>query len=848
MLDMNYRPDAACFNAAKEASGGKLTDDEIMQAFQKVADEKERLTARGETTNLADRLQQKAEAEAQRAQIAAAMNKRIEAINILTFDKLLEVSDKMKAGGMKPHTVLQSLMRGTESPVEGSRVSVDANTLSFRGMFLGDMFGQIQRERPEVIPMLRHREFDNDVVREMMELREGGTPGITKNTDAQYIAKVYATYAEMSRVQLNKLGASIGKLDGWAGAQTHDDQLLMRAGKVKWVDDITKLLDVERTFPEAQSMAEVRDVLDDVYDTIVTGISAKPIERQSAGRVNPANLAKSLGKERVLHFKDADAVIAYRDAYGYGNTSSSIMAHQSKASKLAAAMEMFGPNPENMVIKLADRLARDIRDDPKMDAAQKQKLIHKLRTDGGALRTDLDIMSGLASRPVDANMAAVSNNIRAGQSMAKLGGATISSAPADLVTTAIASQFRGSGFWKGLTESLGGVLQGRPKGEQQEITYLLNEGFEGIIGHINADATANDTPMGRMSVYMEKFFKINGMTWWDGIMRGTSVRTIAAEMGMRASKEFTKLPKAYQHVLSQGGIDEARWNVIRQAEARLSNGRSYILGDSMRNLSDEAVSPLIKGAIRDANEARFDLEMKVRAFVADQSRYGMISTDARSRAFVTQGLRPGTIAGEAIRFMAQFKGFPVAFTQRVLGRAIYGQRADANIWEKGAHIGTIIAGLGAAGYMAMTAKDALKGNWPPRDPSDPKTMLAAFQQGGALGIYGDYLFAQNNRFGGGPLETAAGPTIGTIADIVKAGLVTRDYAQGKLEGGKAASPAAQWVSLLQGNTPYANLFYVKPALDYLIMNNVRDWATPGATARAARQRFKDYGQTTWGQR
>lgn len=845
---MNYRPDAACFNAAKEASGGKLTDDEILQAFQKVFDEKERLTARGETTNLADRLQQKAEAEAQRAQIAAAMNKRIEAINILTFDKLLEVSDKMKAGGMKPHTILQSLMRGTESRVTGSRVSVDANTLSFRGMFLGDMFGQIQRERPEVIPMLRHREFDNDVVREMMELREGGTPGITKNKDAQYIAKIYATYAEMSRVQLNKLGASIGKLDGWAGAQTHDDQLLMRAGKVKWVDDIAKLLDVERTFPEAQSMAEVRDILDAVYDTITTGISAKPIERQSAGRVNPANLAKSLGKERVLHFKDADAVIAYRDSYGYGNTSSSIMAHQSKAAKLAAAMQMFGPNPENMVIKLADRMARDIRDDPKMDPAQKQKLIQKLRTDGGSIRTDLDIMSGLASRPVNANMAEVANNIRSVQSMAKLGGAMPSSVPADIVTTAIASQFRGSGFWKGLTDSLGNILQGRPKGEQKEITYLLNEGFEGIIGHINADATANDAPLGKVSTLMEKFFKVNGMTWWDGIMRGGSVRTIAAEMGMRASKEFAKLPSAYQHVLAQAGIDEARWNVIRQAEARLSNGRSYILGDSMRNLSDEAVAPLISKTIRDADEARFDLEMKVRAFVADQSRYAMISTDARSRAFATQGLRAGTIAGEAIRFIGQFKGFPIAFTQRVLGRAAFGQRTGALSWEGGAHIGTIIAGLGAAGYMAMVMKDALKGNWPPRNPADPKTMLAAFQQGGALGIYGDYLFAQNNRFGGGPLETLAGPTIGTAADVIKAGLTTRDYLQGKLEGGKSASPAAQWVSLLQGNTPFANLFYTKPALDYLIMNNVRDWATPGATARAARQRFKDYGQTTWGQR
>jgi hypothetical protein len=160
-------------------------------------------------------------------------------------------------------------------------------------------------------------------------------------------------------------------------------------------------------------------------------------------------------------------------------------------------------------------------------------------------------------------------------------------------------------------------------------------------------------------------------------------------------------------------------------------------------------------------------------------------------------------------------------------------------------MGALVAGLGAAGYMAMVAKDTLKGYWPPRNPADPKVMLAAFQQGGALGIYGDYLFGQSSRFGNSALETVAGPTIGTASDIVNTLLVTRDYAAGKLDGGKASSPASQWVNILQGNTPFANLFYTKPALDYLIMNNVRDWATPGATERAIKNRKKDYGQTNF---
>ena len=857
---MNYKPDAACFTAAKDASGGNLTDDEINQAFQKIFDEKEKLKAAGKTDRMEERLKQIADDQLQRAQISAALQKRHAALNILVRDRIDATTSSLIKQGLKPHEALLAIMEGTQKAVEGGRTSVYANTLAYRGRYLGDMFAQMQSERPHVEAMLADPAFDNAVVKEMMELKEGGKPGITGNKDAQYVAKTFATYAEMSRVELNKLGASIGKLDGWAGAQTHDDNKMILAGKQAWVDSIRPLLDVQRTFADATSDAEIRDILEDVYDTITTGISNKPTARPESGRVNPANLAKSLGKERVLHFKDAASVISYRDQYGFGNTASSIMAHQEKASRLAAQMEMFGPNPENMMQSVIDKMSRDIKDNTKLSPAEKQKQLSKLRFDGGNIRVAFDIMSGLATRPVNGTFAKIAGDIRAVQSMAKLGGATISSAPADVVTNGIASMFRGGGFWHGLTEQLSGVMAGRPKGQQKEISYLLGEGFEAITGHINEAAAAHDAPLGIVSRQMEKFFKWNGMTWWDGVSRATATRTVAAEMGMRAKSAFKELPPAYQHVLGLHGIDSARWDVIRQGQARVVDGRSFVTGDRMRFLSDGAVRPLVAKELAKVdmakpgaadrvadinNRARFDLEMKIRSFVADETRYGMISTDARSRRTATQGLRPGTMAGEAIRFIMQFKGFPIAFTQRVLGRAVYGQRRDASVWEKGANMGALVAGLGAAGYMAMVAKDTLKGYWPPRNPADPKVMLAAFQQGGALGIYGDYLFGQSSRFGNSALETVAGPTLGTASSIVYTLLTTRDYAAGKLDGGKASSPAAQWINILQGNTPFANLFYTKPALDYLIMNNVRDWATPGATERMIKNRQRDYGQTNF---
>jgi hypothetical protein len=202
--------------------------------------------------------------------------------------------------------------------------------------------------------------------------------------------------------------------------------------------------------------------------------------------------------------------------------------------------------------------------------------------------------------------------------------------------------------------------------------------------------------------------------------------------------------------------------------------------------------------------------------------YGVIETDARSRRTTTLGTRPGTIAGEGLRFIMQFKGFPIAFAQRTMGRAAFGFRQGARL-EQAAHIGTMLAGLTMAGYAAMTMKDFTRGYWPPRDPTDPHTWGAAFVQGGAAGIYGDYLFSRVSRFGGGPLETLLGPTVGAGSGLVDLILKARDASVSSDEQVKLAD----WLNYATQNTPFVNLYYVRPALDFLFLNSLHEVATPG---------------------
>ncbi|MCO5159616.1 MAG: hypothetical protein M9939_00650 [Mesorhizobium sp.] len=838
---MRIRPKIGpeCFDAANKASGERLNREAIEAAFQRVAEYRESLKASGQIDGMADKLKSFAEREAERTKIAAAMQKRHAALNILVRDRQTAAVEGMIKAGLSPRKAMLAILEGTQRGVEGGRNSVAALNMAYEARYLGGLMAELQANRPHLVHVLRDPRMDADIMREMAELREGGKPGITGNDDAKYAAKLFSTYAEMSRTDLNRLGASIGKLDGWSGAQTHDDVKMIQAGKEAWVASVLPKLDIERTFPDVTSAKEIEDALSGIYDTLITGLPNKPTPGEMGVRVNPANMAKSLGKSRVLHFKTADAALAYRDEFGYGNTVSGIFGHLRMAARKAAAMEALGPNPEVMFTSLVDNMRRRIKEDPNLSPAEKAKRQSGLDASAGSLRNALDVATGMISRPVNVTAAKIGSDIRAVQAMAKLGGAVLSSVT-DTMTPALASMFRGSSFFKGFAAQIDGMMRGRPKGEKAEIAYLIGEGFDGIIGNIVAPAAANDGPVGKLSRLQETFFRWNGLTWWTDIQRATAGRMISAEMGMRAKSAYADLPANYRHVLGLHGIKEAQWEAIRKVQNRTIEGRDYITPDRIRELPDEAVTGLGKTP----DDARRNLELAVLRFFADETSYGVVEVDNSSRRMMYQGSRPGTFAGELLRFMWQFKGFPFAFTNRVFGRAIYGHRKDASLMlDRIPHIGVLIAGMTIAGYMSLAMKDLVKGYWPPRDPSDPKTILAAFVQGGAAGIYGDYLFAQTNRFGGGVLETTAGPVIGSAADLVDISLAMRDVAVGKLTGSEANFPAARALTWATGNTPFANLFYVRPALDYLFLNSMREAVSPGYMKKQAKRRATDYQQT-----
>lgn len=841
-----------CFDAAKAAAGGKITEQDVLDAFKAIDDFRVGLQAKGMITGADARTRRYAADLAQRTRVAAAMQRRHTALNIIVRDKLERDVDSFLQQGITEGKALFAMLEGIKQGVAGSRKSVDALRGAYEQNFVGGMLGDLNREAPHLIKMLRDPEIDRMVAVEMHELRKGGNPGSTGNSDAVLIARTFAKWSEFARTELNRLGAGIAKLDGWSGPQLHDDMKMLEAGRDTWIGFVTAHLDTARTFPDGLSSAEVQKVLGDIFDTITTGVSKGETAAGRGSYRAPANMAKALGKHRVLHFKDAAASEAYRERFGFGNSVSAMVGHLRNAARVAANMDKFGPNPEVMFLSMAEHLKQRIRENPNYTPEERQRRIKEIGGDATILRASLrhalDIATGATDRADNFTMAKISFNLGAIQTMAKL-GAALPTSITDPVTSALASQFRGNGFFRGFAQQLEYLTAGRTTDEAREALFLLGQGFDGIIGHIVHPLAAQDGPVGVMGGLQEFFLRANLLTPWTDWNRAGAAHMIASEMGMRSDTAYDQLPEAYRHVLSMQGIDAPRWAVIQQMPHLTDRGYKLITPDRVAAVPDAAFLPLVADRIAAANgnveritaiisRARRDLELDLRRFFHDESRYAVITTDARSKRTMTWGTQSGTLVGEMMRRMMQFKGFPTAFIHRIGGRATLGYRRDAR-GDQAMHIGTLIVSLTMAGYAAMTIKDALKGYWPPRDPGDPRVWLAAMQQGGALGIYGDFLFSQSSRFGGSALETVAGPTIGTISDAFGIYSDALGYAT---TGGDDPFSQAQAFNLLISNTPFANLFYVKPAFDYLILNSFRETLSPGWQRRQMRNRQLEYGQ------
>jgi hypothetical protein len=338
----------------------------------------------------------------------------------------------------------------------------------------------------------------------------------------------------------------------------------------------------------------------------------------------------------------------------------------------------------------------------------------------------------------------------------------------------------------------------------------------------------------------------------------TSLESMGRFFGESTVSDFVSLSERTQRTLERFRIGEKEWDVLRKGVLEESGGEKFLTPQAIREMDPASFQSLVAGRVRELKaeaaksgkvdsldrrirrvqeDAREDMANRVQQLYADEVNSAVINPDARTLAFVRQGQQAGTPMGEALRLFWQFKTFGIAVMQRAFLREFYGYGKGANrsfgISEiRG--LATLLAGSLAFGYVAMSAKDMLKGR-SPRPVDDYRTWQAAMAQGGGMGIYGDFMFGQSNRFGQGFLTTLGGPTVGKADQVYQ---LWTSFKAGD-------DVAAKSVKFTINNTPYANLFYTRMAADYLFLYEMQEAMNPGYLRRMERNVESETGSEWW---
>jgi hypothetical protein len=729
---------------------------------------------------------------------AAIIETRNAALNVLRRQAL----DGRVVPGMESESVRAVLSGSVRGTFRGAADSVDANYHGLRNGLFGGLVTEIKAAGLERALTARNPNFERAVARELWRLRDPEAGAATGDAHAVEAARILGKYQEAVRGHQNEAGAWIGKLDQYITRQSHD-QIKVRgngsdAAFQAWRDFILPRLD-DVTFRDAP---DPEQLLRNVWLNLSSGLHTTSTSETLSGFKGTANLGKKVSQERVLHFKSADDWLAYNDRFGRGGVFDAVLGQIDKGARDTALMRVLGTNPEAMLTAWTDRIATGLRDAGKVNEAASF-------ANQGFNQSILRVLDGRAAAPGNVDLARIGAIVRHVQEMAKLGGVVLSSIP-DLAVNAATLRHNGIGLFDAYAQQMRGLL---PRGAaEREMADLLGAGIDNLLGDVMSRFRTEGGALGRAGRASEIFYKLTGLNHWTESLKSTAGLMLSSHLAGEARQAFSGLNPLLQATLRRYGIESAEWDAMRATAARAADGRSYLVP---ADIADAAVAT------------------KFQNYLIDQVREGMTEANAASRAIVTMGTQRGTASGELVRTLMQFKTYAATFLTRTLGRELTRNGVDVG------GVAHLVVATTALGYLAMTLKELAKGR-NPRSPEDvggySKLVAAAMVQGGGLGIYGDFLFGEANRMGGGFIGSLAGPTAGTVEEL-------HGFLANRLRG--EGHTAAEAIQFAKNQTPFINLFYTRAALDHLIIFRAQEWANPGYLRRYEQTIKRQNNQTFW---
>lgn len=641
----------------------------------------------------------------------------------------------------------------------------------------------------------------------------------TGDARAAGLARAWDTVSDGLRQRFNAAGGAIGKLESWGLPQSHNRRAVLKRGKENWIADTLPRLDPARMkhplTGEAIPPAELRSVLSEVWDSIVTdGWNRREPAAMPFGRGAVANQRTD---HRFLVFKSADDWLAYQSAFGTPDPFASMMEHIKGMAQDIAAMEVLGPNPSGTV----EWLKQTVQKETALAEAGKPSRMKAGRYPGLGVRSTGNMtvaeLGALWSElrggvgPVNETLAGVSAGIRNWMVAAKLGSATLSAVTGDPATIAVARKFIGLPAANTFS-AIAGQFRGAARREAVAAGLINEEAMHVLREQARWAGTLAGPEWTRW--LPDRVLAWNGLQAWTRAAKHAFGREMQAFLGNRLDEAWEALPREFTRAAEGYGLNAADWALMQRAAPQEIDGARFLRPGDIAAIEDP----------RAREVAERWLEMTLA-----ETEYAVPSGTTRGRALLVGTTPPGTLFGELRRSAAMFRGFSVSIAMTQGARLV--AEVGAGRGARGAgYAGALMLSLTLGGALGMWLKQISNG----RDPQKPNTSdfwLAAMAQGGGLGIFGDFLFADYSRFGNSLAATIAGPEVAAVEDVWEAsGGQLR-----KLLSGEKTNFSDESLKLLRNYTPGGSIWYARAAYNRVLLDQLQHLTDPKASQRFKRQ-------------
>jgi hypothetical protein len=735
---------------------------------------------------------------------------------VLQVIKTAQIGQALASFPGNPFEALERLV-ATHFDGKGSQLSAEYRIRAIKARAVSTMVGTLTATQPKFFGLIEDKAGLYDLVRELHGQHTG-------NPDAKAGAAEFKQSAEVLRLRMNAGGGDIGHREDWGMPHHHSQLKVAKAGADQWIKDTLPELNRDIYVTEAgrqMNDSEMDTFLHTAWPTIASGGANKLEPGQFTGNGMRANRGNAA---REIHFKDGDAYLRYQAKYGEHTPYEVLTGHIASLAQDVGLVETFGPNPDATFKLFHDQALKtmSVADPVNLGKHQKtaQSIINKY-----------NIVAGHHLPVGSEAMAKFFDNVRNVLVFSRLGSAAITSL-ADEGTMRMAAHVNNLPEMQLVANEL--AAHNVFNKDEERFANRAGLGLNHLAASINR--FGNDMlGSGWSSKLANATIRASGLNAMTEARRRAFGVTFMSALGhlAQSTDSLAALDKSDHRILLSKGITETDFAVWKTAELEQwgETNPHMLTPESIYQIPDSALAHM-----GDPRQLREEAATKLLGAVLEETDTAVVEPGAVDRAHMLSGLQRGTWKGELTRSFFLFKSFPLAMITKHWERAM----SMPTLGGKVAYMSALTAATTAIGLVALQIQQLVSGK-DPRSMLAPSTYIAGLMRGGALSIYGDFLFSDQTQGGQSPIATAAGPVAGLFEDVFK---LTQGSLVKQAEG-KKVDFGANLTKFVHSNLPGANLWYTKAATDHLVFQQLQEYMSPGYLRRMRDNAEKNYHQKFW---